>query len=128
MTTSTLSKAEYHKAWRDANKEKLIAISKAYHEANREIINARKKAYREANLEKEAVRMKTYREANHEKVALISKIYHEANPSIVILSNLARKYKISRPIARALIPQELLEVKLLELQLHRLINARAEAS
>ena len=113
MTTSTLSKAEYHKAWRDANKEKLIAISKAYHEANREIINARKKAYREANLE---------------KVALISKIYHEANPSIVILSNLARKYKISRPIARALIPQELLEVKLLELQLHRLINARAEAS
>ena len=110
MTTSTLSRSEYNNAYYKANREKLKAMSKAYREANLEIINARKKAYREAN---------------REKLALHFKIYHEANPSKVIINNLALKYKISRSIARALISQELIEVKILQIQLRRLINARA---
>lgn len=60
-------KAEYKKAYREANREKIAAKDKAYREANREKIAAQKKAYREklaikkveTDIEKYETRMQT---------------------------------------------------------------------
>ena len=72
-------KKAYNKAYREANKEKILKQKKAYHEANKEKIAEFQKAYREANKEKIAERKKAYCEANKEKIAERNKVYCEAN-------------------------------------------------
>ena len=79
----------YHKAYREANKEKIAAYHKAYREANKDKFSARNKAYYEANKEKVAVRYKAYYEANKEKVAASQKAYREANKEKVAASQKA---------------------------------------
>ena len=113
MTTSTLSRAEYLKAYRKANAEKNRTWAKASYKANREKADARTKAYYAANPEKRASLCKAYR---------------DANPQANALDIMASKCKVSNHEIRGLAPQELIEVKLLQLQLHRLIHARTEAS
>ena len=110
MTTSTLSRAEYMKTWRAANFEK---------------DEARKKAWKKANPEKEAAYQKAYYAANPEKAAPRRKAYRDANPQANALDIMANKSKVSIPEIRNLVPQELIEVKVLQIQLHRLIHARA---
>ena len=44
--------AEYKRAYREANREKINAYQRTYREANREKVNAYQRAYREANREK----------------------------------------------------------------------------
>jgi hypothetical protein len=66
---------KYHKAYYDANKEKIKAQTKAYYEANKE----QRKAYREANKKKIKVRMKAYYEANKENLKAQCKKYEEEN-------------------------------------------------
>ena len=110
MTTSTLSRAEYQKAYREANPEKILGLAKAY---------------REANLEKILASQRAYRKVNREKAIFAQKKYHKVNLQATIIDSMARKCKSSALEIRALVPQELLEVKLLQLQLHRLIHARA---
>ena len=110
MTTSTLSRAEYLKAYRKANAEKNRTWAKTNYKANREKADARTKAYYAANPEKAASRCKAYR---------------DANPQANALDIMASKSKVSIPEIRNLVPQELIEVKVLQIQLHRLIHARA---
>ena len=98
MTTSTSNRAKYQKAYREANPEKILASQRAY------------------------------RKVNREKAITSQKAYRKASPQASIIDSMARKCKSSALEIRALVPQELLEVKLLQLQLHRLLNARAEAS
>ena len=139
MTTSTLSKAEYMKAWRDANPEKV----KAWQKANPEKIKAAMKTYRKNNPETVAASSKVYREANREKIEGVNKAYYENNREIIaerskswykahpyqtILKNMSIKCKVSMTVINKLVPQELIEVKMLQIQLRRLIYARAEAS
>ena len=110
MTTSTLSRAEYLKAYRKSSAEKNRTRAKTNYKANREKADARTKAYYAANPEKSASRCKAYR---------------DANPQANALTIMAGKNKVSIPEIRNLVPQELIEVKVLQIQLHRLIHARA---
>ena len=125
MTTSTLSKAEANKVWREANKEKETARKKAWRKANPEKAAAYHKAYREANKEKTSEVNKAYQKVNLEKENARKKAWLKANPSASTLSIIADKCKMSVTVIRNLVPQELIEVKVLQIQLHRLINARA---
>ena len=125
MTTSTLSRAEYMKTWRAANFEKDEARKKAWKKANPEKEAAYQKAYRAANIEKVSVANKAYQKANLKKENARKKVWLKANPSASVINNFALKFKLSVTVIRALVPQELIEVKSLQLQLHRLINARA---
>ena len=43
--------AEYHRAYREANKDKLAERQRAYYEANKDKVAERQRAYREANKE-----------------------------------------------------------------------------
>ena len=49
MTSEKRKRAEYQKAYREANRDKVAAQQKAYYEANRDKVAAQRKAYREAN-------------------------------------------------------------------------------
>jgi uncharacterized membrane protein YdbT with pleckstrin-like domain len=118
------SKAEANKVWRAANKEKEAARKKAWKKANREKEAAYQKAYREANKGKALEANKKYQKVNLEKENARKKVWLKSNPSASIINNLALKYKISVTVIRNLVPQELIEVKSLQLQLHRLIHAR----
>ena len=97
-------------AWRKANPEKTIAISKTYYEANRE---------------KEAARKRAYNKANPEIAFAKNKAFRDANPQAAIINVIARKYKVLIHEVRSLVPQELIEIKMLQIQLRRLIIARA---
>jgi hypothetical protein len=68
------------KAYREANKEKILESVKAYREANKDKIAKRKKAYNEANKDK----IKAYYEANKEKIAERRKAYYEANKEKIL--------------------------------------------
>ena len=63
-----ISRKEYQRAYRAANKEKLKEAKKAYYEANKEKIKEANKAYYEANKEKMKEYQRAYREANKEKI------------------------------------------------------------
>jgi hypothetical protein len=119
-----LSKAEYQKAYREANKEKDAARKKAWKKANREKEAAYQKAYREANKGKALEANKKYQKANLEKENARKKVWLKSNPSASIINILALKYKISVTVIRNLVPQELIEVKALQLQLWRLTVVR----
>jgi len=106
VTSLTLRKAE---------------CDKARYAANREVILGYQKAYRDANREKQKAKAVKYRAANPEKVKGSVAKYKAANPSINLLSNICVKYKVPVAELRQLIPQELIEVKLLQIQLRRLI-------
>ena len=71
--------AEYDKAYRQENKERIRANEKAYQQENREKIAEQKKAYRQENKEKIAEREKTYRQENKEKIAGYKKAYRQEN-------------------------------------------------
>jgi len=68
-----------HKAWREANKDKINAHNRAYHQANKDKINAQQKAWYEANKDKRKAQQKAYNEANKDKKRSYDKAYREAN-------------------------------------------------
>lgn len=69
----------YHKAWREANRERKAAMDKAYRQTNRERRAASKKAWYEANREQVAAKRKAWCEANRERESARSKAWYEAN-------------------------------------------------
>lgn len=64
------------KAYRDANREKVLAGKLAYREANRELLRAKAKDYYARNKEKAAA----YREATREHISAKNKKWRDANP------------------------------------------------
>ena len=56
------ARAEYHRRYYKANRERILARDKSYREANREKVSARHKLYREAHPEKQWARSKRFRE------------------------------------------------------------------
>ena len=130
MAMSKAERAEYNKAYREANKEKLAeynkTYNKAYREANKEKIAAQKKAYYEANKEKLAeynkTHNKTYREANKEKIAAKNKAWYYTNKEK--LSDVYVKFMISRQfnLPNELIPDELIELKRATVKLKRALR------
>ena len=79
MAQSKEEKAAYKKAYREANKEKILAKEIAYRKANRENLAAKQRAYAQANKEKVVAKNKAWYEANREKVIASQKAYREAN-------------------------------------------------
>jgi hypothetical protein len=63
-------RSEYHKEWREKNKDKNNAIDKAWYEANKERCSVKKKIYNQKNKEKTRLYNKQRRENNY-------KIYYE---------------------------------------------------
>jgi ABC-type nitrate/sulfonate/bicarbonate transport system substrate-binding protein len=109
------------KAWLKANPEKLKATAKAYRKNNPETVAASSKAYREANREQARASNKAYHGRNREIFAERHKAWGISHPYQIVIRNMASKCKVSSHEIRGLAPQELIEVKLLQLQLHRMI-------
>lgn len=103
------------KAYREANREKVLARHKTYREANREKVLVGQKTYREANRETELAREKAYREANPEKVLAREKAYR-ANLSDGYLVNLLTQ---GGTLPRKQVTPQLIELKRMQLQIHR---------
>ena len=80
----------YHKAYREANREKKRIWNKAYREANKEDIAIKMKAYRQANKEDIVIKDKAYRQANKEHI----KAYLEANKEHIKAYRQANKERI----------------------------------
>ena len=80
----------YHKAYREANREKKIIWNKAYREANKEDIAIKMKAYRQANKEHISGYNRAYRQANKEDI----KAYLEANKEHIKAYRQANKERI----------------------------------
>jgi hypothetical protein len=114
------SKAKYHAA----NPEKAKASKAKYHAANPEKAKASKAKYRAANFEKIKANKAKYNAANFEKVKASKAKGLKANPSISIINKISRTYKTPAPVLRQLIPQELIDVKILQITLHRLIKEK----
>jgi hypothetical protein len=77
------NQAEYNKAYRAANSERLKEQKRAYYLANKEKINAKHHAYREANKEKLNEQSRKYRHENKEKLNKQSRDYHEKNAVVL---------------------------------------------
>lgn len=71
---------EHQRAYREANREKLLAAARANYAANREKFSAKNRAYRQENREKEIARRAAYKAANPD----VSKAYYEANRDKVL--------------------------------------------
>jgi len=76
-------KKAHNKAYKKANKERILAQKKAYNEANKERILAQKKAHYEANKEQILAQHKAYNEANKERISAYAKAYREAHKTII---------------------------------------------
>jgi len=76
-------RAEYQRAYREANAVKIAERNRAYYEANAAKVAEYQRAYREANAVKIAERDRAYREANAVKIAERNRAYYEANPHLV---------------------------------------------
>ena len=105
----------YKRAYREANKEKILAGSKAFREANKEKISAGMKAYREANKEKISAGMKAYREANKKKILAYNKSIVENLPDFYLRCELRKKHSIRH------VPVELIEAERIIIGSKRLI-------
>ena len=70
-----------HKAYREANKEKIKAKKKAYREANKDKI----KAYYEANKDKIKAQIKAYRESNKDKIKAYRGTYKDKRNAVKYL-------------------------------------------
>ena len=102
-----------HKAWREANREKLRANTKKYSDTNPEKV----KAYREANREKVKASTKAYYEANAEKLKAHYKV-RNADP----LNSARRTIYNLTGLKKAEIPTELLEAQALIISIKREIR------
>ena len=72
-------RAEYNRAYYEANRDKVTEYQRAYYEANRDKVTERQRAYYEANRDKVTERKRAYREANRDKVEERKRAYYEAN-------------------------------------------------
>ncbi len=72
--------AEYHRAWREANREKARSYSNKWTAANRERAKQRTQQWREANPGKSAGISKRWREANPERARAMSIAWNRAHP------------------------------------------------
>lgn len=73
-------RAEYMRAYYQANREKKAEYFRAYNKANREKVNAKSRAWGKANPEKKAAYTRAYYQANSEKANASKRAWREAHP------------------------------------------------
>lgn len=78
------------------------------------------KAYKKANAEK----IRAYREDNAEKIRAREKAYRDNNPNMCVLHGFSRKVKAKIFVIKEIVPQELIEIKVLQLISARLIKEK----
>lgn len=76
---------EYHKQWRQKNKDKIKIISKRYHNKNREKILAYHKRYYYQNKDKISQYHKQWHQKNKKKRAIQSCLYYKKNKKRITL-------------------------------------------
>jgi hypothetical protein len=72
-------RAEYAKAWRERNRERVAAVAKAWREKNRERVAAVDKAWREQNRERKKATNRAWHKRNPERRAKYDKARYERN-------------------------------------------------
>ena len=115
MTTLTLGLTK---------KETQKEYTAKYYAANPEKVKASIAKWKAANSEKVRGDMYKWIAANPEKVKANFAKYYVNHPTVFEIKNMAIMFKISRTQIRELVPQELIELKLLQLTLHRLIQEK----
>ena len=73
------------------NPKHTLALNKAWREANREKIRESRRAYRDTNREKIRASKKRYRDANKEKILEKSRAYYAANPHKFLIHGQRRR-------------------------------------
>ena len=89
-----------------------------------ERIAIRSAIYRADNPEKVKASVAKYKAANPEKVKARKAKYYASNDDYFIINRISLKYKVPAPELKNLIPQDLIDVKILQLTLHRLIKEK----
>jgi light-regulated signal transduction histidine kinase (bacteriophytochrome) len=79
ITNPKLRKKMADKAYREANRDKVLLKKKVYRKNNKDKIKLSDKAYREANRDKVLLKKKAYYESNKDKIKIQKKIYCESN-------------------------------------------------
>ena len=106
-------------------KNERIAIRSAIYRAdNPEKVKASVAKYKAANPEKVKASVAKYKAANPEKVKARKAKYYASNDDYFIINRISLKYKVPAPELKNLIPQDLIDVKILQLTLHRLIKEK----
>ena len=113
MTISTLSR-----------KEKDAIYTAKYRANNPEKVREAAIRWKANNSEKVKAGKAKWDDNNREKIKVVSAKYRANNPGQTILSWAQTKYKTPMTELRQIIPQELIDVKLLQLTLHRLIKEK----
>lgn len=103
-------RVEDARAYRRRNAERLAAEAKAKYHANRDVINERRKACRGKTKEKDYAKIQQWRRENPEAVRkyAVKTLIHDATG-----------------LPRPLIPDELVETKMMQLEIDRLLKDRA---
>ena len=83
---------------------------------------AMSRAYRETHREQEKFRSKTYKKANPELVAFTVKIYRKNNPEKHFIKDVKSSLVRAIQIPTNLIPPELIEAKVMQLKVIRLLR------
>lgn len=83
--------AEYQSAYRETNRDAIMAKRRVKYAANREAQQARSKAYYWANRDKETARKQEYYAANRDKERARSKAYREAHREEIAARRKKRK-------------------------------------
>lgn len=90
-------KRAYNKAYRESNRERLVAADKARYERNREKMNAQNKAYRQAHAAEIAAREKAHYEANRDAALERERLRYAAESERI--KAVQRAYRATRPQA-----------------------------
>jgi len=90
--------------------------------ANKEKEKVNRKASREANKEKKVAQQKVWQKANKEKIVAREKAYREANPEKQDIKHIKQRLSESMQIPTTFIPPELIEAKLMQLKVIRLLR------
>jgi hypothetical protein len=80
--------------------------------------------WRADNPEKAKATSAKWRADNPEKVSADRAAYYVNHPTVSVINGMALRFKISSIQLREIVPQELIELKLLQLTLHRLIQEK----
>lgn len=93
------------KAWRDANRERLVEAQRCYNVRHAAILTIRVKAYCAANADKRAAAARAWHAANRERSNVNSTAWKVAHPDAVRLQKHARRARIRRAVG-SLTPEQ----------------------
>jgi len=92
MSSDDVSRTEYKREWREANRERVLETKRRYREANKERIREAQKEWRAKNKEHRSAYNKAYTEANRDKARARELRYYTRN-KVRLLAKWKAEYK-----------------------------------